>query len=247
LSIGHPLTLRDHSEPPTTLDALVVAPHPDDAELGMGGTIIRLTQQGWKIGILDLTDGEPTPLGSRERRAAETAAANQVLGSPWRKNLGLPNRSLEPTLLHRRAVAAVFREVRPRLIFAPYWEDAHPDHTAATKLVEDARFWSKLSKSDIAGKPFHPARILYYFSVHLRIVERPGVVVDISDQVDSKVAALQCFRSQLVDNQPAGRPGVIDLVCDRTRYWGQLVGVRHAEPFASREPIGLQGLDQLLL
>jgi N-acetylglucosamine malate deacetylase 1 len=247
MSTSHPLTLPDQSHPPAVLDALVVAPHPDDAELGMGGTIIRLIGQGWKIGILDLTDGEPTPLGSRERRAAETAAANTALKSPWRKNLGLPNRSLEPTLLHRRAVAAVFREVRPRLIFAPYWEDAHPDHTAATKLVEDARFWSKLSKSDIPGKPFHPARILYYFSVHLRIVERPAVVVDISDQVDFKLAVLHCYRSQLVENQPAGRPGVIDLVCDRTRYWGQLVGVRHAEPFASREPIGLQGLDQLLL
>ena len=216
----HPPTLPDHSDPPTTLDALVVAPHPDDAELGMGGTIVRLIQQGWKLGILDLTDGEPTPLGSRERRASETAAANAALGNPWRKNLGLPNRSLEPALLNRRAVAAVFRQVRPRLVFAPYWDDAHPDHTAATKLVEDARFWSKLSKSDIAGKPFHPARILYYFSVHLRIVERPGLVIDISDQVNSKVAALQCFRSQLVENQPEGRPGVIDLVCDRTRVLG---------------------------
>ena len=229
------------------LDALVVAPHPDDAELGMGGSFVRLIQQGWKVGILDLTDGEPTPMGSRERRAGETAAANAALGNPWRANLGLPNRSLEASLLNRRALAAVFRQVRPRLIFAPYWEDAHPDHTAATKLVEDARFWSKLSKSDIAGKPFHPARILYYFSVHLRIVERADVVMDISDQVDAKVAALHCFRSQLVENQPEGQPGVIDRVCDRTRYWGQLAGVRHAEPFASREPIGLRGLDQLLL
>jgi N-acetylglucosamine malate deacetylase 1 len=229
------------------LDALVVAPHPDDAELGMGGTIVRLMQQGWKIGILDLTSGEPTPLGSLERRATETAAANAALGNPWRNNLGLPNRSLEPTLLHRRAVAAVFRQVRPRLLFAPYWEDAHPDHTAATKLVEDARFWSKLTKSDIGGEPFHPARILYYFSVHLRIVERPSLVLDISDQLDAKVAALRCYRSQLVDNQPDGRTGVIETVCDRTRYWGQLAAVRHAEPFASREPIGLAGLDQLLM
>ncbi len=166
------------------LDALVVAPHPDDAELGMGGTIVKLINQGWKLGILDLTDGEPTPLGTRERRAQETSAANAALGNPWRKNLGLPNRSLEPTLINRRAVAAVFRQTRPRLIFAPYWEDAHPDHTAATKLVEDARFWSKLSKSDIAGKPFHPARILYYFSVHLRIASsRLGFVVDIPDQL----------------------------------------------------------------
>ncbi len=126
------------------LDALVVAPHPDDAELGMGGTIVRLMQQGWKLGILDLTSGEPTPLGTPERRRSETALANAALGNPWRKNLALPNRSLEPSLLNRRALATVFRQVRPRLLFAPFWEDAHPDHTAATKLVEDARFWSKL-------------------------------------------------------------------------------------------------------
>jgi bacillithiol biosynthesis deacetylase BshB1 len=229
------------------LDALVIAPHPDDAELGMGGTIVRLLRSGWKVGILDLTDGEPTPLGSPEARALETAAATKALGDPWRANLGLPNRSLEPSLAHRRALAAAFRKTRPRLLFAPFWEDAHPDHRAATELVEDARFWSKLSKSDIPGAPFHPARILYYFSVHLRIVERPSFVVDVSDQHEAKLAALRCYRSQLVDNQPAGRPGVIDSVADRTRFWGHLVGVQLAEPFASREPIGLKGLDQLLL
>ena len=229
------------------LDALVVAPHPDDAELGMGGTIVRLIGQGWKLGILDLTSGEPTPLGSLERRAAETLAANSALGNPWRKNLGLPNRSLEPTLVNRRVLAGIFRQVRPRLIFAPYWEDAHPDHTAATKLVEDARFWSKLSRSDLPGAPFHPARILYYFSVHLRIVERPSLLIDISDQLEAKDQALRCYRSQLVDNQSAGKPGVIDSVRDRTRFWGHMVGVKHAEPFASREPVGLTSLDHLLL
>ncbi|MHC5540795.1 bacillithiol biosynthesis deacetylase BshB1 [Singulisphaera rosea] len=229
------------------LDALVISPHPDDAELGVGGTIVRLLSQGWRVGILDLTTGEPTPLGSLERRSQETAEANAALGNPWRKNLGLPNRNLEPTLLHRRALAEVFRKTRPRLLLAPYWEDAHPDHIAATQLVEQARFWSKLSKSDIAGEPFHPARILYYFSVHLRIVERPNLILDISDQLDAKVAAMRCYRSQLVDNQPAGRPGVIDSVCDRTRFWGHTVGVRHAEPFASREPVGLSSLDHLLL
>ncbi len=229
------------------LDALVIAPHPDDAELGVGGTVVRLISQGWRVGILDLTDGEPTPLGTRALRAEETAAANAALGNPWRKNLGLPNRSLEPTLANRRALAAVFRQVKPRLLFAPYWEDAHPDHKAATALVEDARFWSKLSKSDIPGTPHHPARILYYFSVHLRIVERPSFVLDISDQAEAKRASLRCYRSQLVDNQPEGRPSVIDAVFDRTRFWGNLVGVLHAEPFASREPLGLRGLGDFLV
>jgi bacillithiol biosynthesis deacetylase BshB1 len=229
------------------LDALVIAPHPDDAELGMGGTVIRLLSQGWRVGILDLTDGEPTPLGDPARRAAETAAANAALGHPWRENLGLTNRSLEPTLANRRTLAAVFRRVRPRLLFAPYWEDAHPDHTAATKLVEDARFWAKLSKSDIPGAPFHPARVLYYFSVHLRIVERPSLLVDVSEQLDAKLAALRAYDSQLVANQPGGRPSVIDSVRDRTRFWGHLAGVLHAEPFASREPVALRGLGDLLL
>ncbi len=232
-------------EPP--LDALVIAPHPDDAEIGAGGTIARLISQGWKVGILDLTDGEPTPLGSRPTRARETAAANAALGNPWRENLGLTNRSLEPTLENRRALAAVFRRVRPRLLFAPYWEDAHPDHTAATKLVEDARFWGKLSKSDIPGEPHHPQRILYYFSVHLRIVERPSLLLDVSDRIGAKLEALRCYRSQLVDNQPEGRTSVIDAVRDRTRFWGQLAGVAHAEPFACREPVGLSGLRDLLL
>ncbi len=229
------------------LDALVIAPHPDDAELGVGGTIAKLLTEGWKVGILDLTSGEPTPLGSPERRAAETEEATRALGGPWRENLGLPNRSLEPTLSHRRLLAAVLRRVRPRLLFAPYWEDAHPDHLAATRLVEDARFWSKLSKSDIPGEPFHPSRILYYFSVHLRIVERPSFVVDVSDHQEAKHRSLMAYRSQLVENQPPGRPGVIESVFDRTRFWGHLAGVDHAEPFASREPVGLRGLNDLLL
>src|SRR5215470_17387450 len=102
-----PTALRDlgRSRFIMMLDALVVAPHPDDAELGMGGTIVRLIRQGWSVGILDLTSGEPTPLGSPERRAEETAAATAELGDPWRRNLGLPNRSLEPTLAHRRVLA----------------------------------------------------------------------------------------------------------------------------------------------
>lgn len=222
------------------LDALVVSPHPDDAELGMGGAIVRLMAGGWKVGILDLTSGEPTPKGSVEIRRAETAAANAALGGPWRANLGLPNRSLEPSLDNRRALTAVFRRVRPRVVFAPFWEDAHPDHTAATKLVEDARFWSKLSKSDIPGEPFHPSRVLYYFSVHLKIVERPSFVLDVSDQADAKLAALRCYRSQLPD-------ALLDSVLDRTRFWGHTIGVRHGEPFASREPIGLADLGRLLL
>src|SRR6185312_8128756 len=105
-----PSVIGPHSsrETPRMLDDLVVAPHPDDAELGMGGAIVRMAARGWKVGILDLTSGEPTPLGSVPVRLAETAAANAAMGDPWRENLGLPNRSLKATLDNRRALAAVF-------------------------------------------------------------------------------------------------------------------------------------------
>ena len=134
-------------ETPIQLDALVIAPHPDDAELGMGGGILKMLSEGLSVGVLDLTSGEPTPHGSEEIRAAETRQATEILGLSWRSNLGLPNRSLESTLEARKKLASVIRQLRPRWLFAPYWIDAHPDHVAATELVEAARFWSKLSKS----------------------------------------------------------------------------------------------------
>jgi bacillithiol biosynthesis deacetylase BshB1 len=148
------------------LDYLIVAPHPDDAELGMGGTILKMRAEGRSVGVLDLTSGEPTPFGTPEIRAQETAAATAVLGLDWRQNLGLPNRSLQPTLEARAKLAGVFRLTRPKAIFAPYWVDAHPDHVAATELIEAARFWSKLTKTDMPGEPYHPPRIYYYFCVH---------------------------------------------------------------------------------
>ena len=138
------------------LDALIIAPHPDDAELGAAGAILKMKAEGWRVGVLDLTSGEPTPHGSRELRVQETAAATEILKLDWRGNLGLPNRSLEATLEARGKLAGVIRELRPRWLFAPYWVDAHPDHVAATELIEAARFWAKLTKSDLPGEPWHP-------------------------------------------------------------------------------------------
>ena len=150
-----------NKEPPI-LDVLVVAPHPDDAELGMGGAIAKLIKSGKHVGVLDLTNGEPTPFGDVETRQAETALATDVLGLTWRGNLGLPNRSLQATLENREKLASVFRITQANWIFAPYWEDAHPDHVAALSLIEDARFWAKLSKTDMPGKRYHPKRIYNY-------------------------------------------------------------------------------------
>ncbi len=229
-----------------SLDILVVAPHPDDAEIGVGGTLARSKSRGLTTGVIDLTSGEPTPHGSVEIRARETAAATNVLKLDWRDNLGLPNRSLEPTLAARRALAGVFRTTRPKIIFAPYWEDAHPDHLAASQLVDSARFWSKLSKSDLPGEPYWPPRVLYYFSIHLKIHPRPAFVADISDEIEIKMQAIGCYESQFVTGRPRESLTPLDDLRDRARYWGWSIGVRYGEPFASREEIGLKNLDALV-
>src|SRR5690606_15053573 len=127
------------------------------------------------------TAGEPTPYGTPEVRVGETAAAARVLGLDWRENLGLPNRSLEATIENRAKLAGVIRQQRPQWLLAPYWVDAHPDHIAATQLVEAARFWAKLHKSDLPGEPHHPERIFNYYCVHLKQALQPAFVLDISD------------------------------------------------------------------
>ncbi|MHB8898323.1 MAG: bacillithiol biosynthesis deacetylase BshB1 [Thermoguttaceae bacterium] len=230
----------------TMMDVLVVAPHPDDAELGMGGTILRLLEQGFTVGILDLTDGEPTPYGDVETRARETAEATRVLGVTWRENLGLPNRSLEATLEARGALAGVIRETRPRWIFAPYWVDAHPDHVAATELIEAARFWSKLTKTELPGKPHHPERIFYYYCVHLRSIPEPAFIVDISEYWDRKLQSLRCYESQFIKGRPMEAPTFLDRQRDQAATWGYAIGAQYGEPFSCREPIGLKGLSELM-
>ncbi len=228
------------------LDVLVVAPHPDDAELGMGGAIAQYKAEGYRVGVLDLTDGEPTPFGSPETRAQETAAATAILDLDWRGNLGLPNRSVQASLEARAALAAVFRKLRPRLLFSPYWVDAHPDHMAAVELIEAARFWSKLTKTDIPGEPHHPSRILYYNCVHLRLVEKPAFILDISRTWEKKLASIQCYRSQFITGRPMAPPTFLDRLRDQAAYWGWSIGTSYGEAFASREPLGLASMRDLV-
>ncbi len=240
------MTARNAPRPtPQPLDLLVVAVHPDDAEISVGGTVLKLVRAGKRVGILDLTTGEPTPHGSDEIRAAETAAANDVLGNPWRKNINLPNRKLEATLDARAAIAGIFRQTRPRVILAPYWDDAHPDHVAASQLVDDARFWAKLSRTDLPGEPFHPPRVYYYFSIHLRMLEQASFVVDVSDTFEEKLKAVACYESQFRGKLETF-PTPLDDLRGRARYWGWSIGKAYGEPFASREPIGVGDFDALI-
>lgn len=228
------------------LDVLVISPHPDDAELGMAGAILRFKADGLRVGILDLTSGEPTPYGSLETRVKETEAATQILSLDWRRNLGLPNRSLEATLEARRQVAGVIRQVKPRWLFAPYWVDAHPDHVAATELIEAARFWAKLSKSDLPGEPHHPQRVFHYFCVHLRLAVPPAFILDISPYWERKRAAIECYQSQFNAAPAVDGLTIIDRLRDQAAYWGSVIGKRYGEPFASREPVGIASFRDLV-
>lgn len=228
------------------LDVLVVAPHPDDAEIGTGGMLLSSQRAGLKVGVVELTNGEPTPHGSPEIRARETAASTAILKLDYRENLGLPNRSLEASLEARRALAEVFRLTRPKVIFAPYWEDVHPDHVSASQLVDAARFWSKLSKTDMAGAPYWPPRMLYFWSIHLRIHPKPAFVLDISDVIEDKMNSIKAYESQMVTGRPTTFPTVLDDIRDRARYWGWTIGKAYGEPFGSREDIGLSSITSLV-
>ncbi len=228
------------------LDYLIIACHPDDAEIGCGGAILSLKAQGAKVGVLDLTDGEPTPHGSTEIRRRECEAATAILGLDWRGNLGLPNRSLVADLDARKLVAGMIRQLRPRVVITHYWEDAHPDHVAASALVDAARFWAKLSKTDMPGEPHYPAKVLYFPSMHLRLHLKPSLVLDVTAHHDRKVESLRCYHSQFIAGRAVETPTIFDDITARARYWGWTIGTTFGEPYLSREGVGFRNLAQLL-
>ncbi|MCC9641810.1 bacillithiol biosynthesis deacetylase BshB1 [Rhodopirellula sp. JC740] len=228
------------------LDFLVVAPHPDDAELGMGGTIMRMIDEGMRVGVLDLTSGEPTPHGSLEIRRRETDHATEIMKLTWRGNAGLTNRAVEASLPAREHIASFVRCLRPRWLFAPYYHDAHPDHIAATQLVEAARFHAKLSKTAMPGPRHHPERLYYYFCIHLRLAVQPSWIVDISDQWDRKLDAIRAYESQFITGRDPGPPSLTDRFRDDAAYWGRLIERQYGEPFATKEPLAMSSLRDLI-
>ncbi len=239
-----------------TLSILVVGPHPDDQELGMGGTVAKLAAQGHRVTLLDMTDGEPTPMGNSELRAREAIAAAAALAPEngsgetiTRVNLGLKNRFVEHSLEARHRAAGVMRAVQAQVIFTPYFEDAHPDHLATTKIIEDARFDAKLTKlsmpDDGGHPPIYPKWLFYYFATHLRIVPNPSFFVDTSGFEARKRASILAYHSQFVANTKNAH--IPDWVASADRYFGSRIGTNAAEAFFTREPIGLGCLDSLVM
>lgn len=237
-------------------NVLVVGPHPDDQEIGMGGTIALLASQGHDVLLVDVTDGCPTPVGDRATRLAEAEAARAALEPPpaagrvRRVLLDLPNRVLTHTIEARHRVAGIIRAHRASVMFIPHPEDAHPDHVACTRIAEDARFDAKLTKVEMPvptrwnpGPPIYPRWMFYYYCSHLRRVPDPTFIMDTSAHAASKRRALQAYRSQFVQN-PANA-GLIDRLAAMDAYFGSRIGTEAGEPFWCREPLGLTGLGSL--
>lgn len=217
-------------------DAVCVGAHPDDVEIGMGGTVAGMTKRGMRVAIVDLTNGEPTPYGSPEKRSRESAHAAKILGAT-RRTLTQPNRFLFDSVEARFELAEVLREFRPRMLFIPYPSDAHPDHIAASQIALAARFYGKLTKTAMANEPHYVPRVYRYMAVHQRIIAEPTFVIDVTHDLGTKIEALHAYESQFGANK--NNAGIIPMMKATANMWGSLAGVTAGEPFFSLEPVAL--------
>jgi bacillithiol biosynthesis deacetylase BshB1 len=233
-------------------DIVGFAAHPDDAELVMGGTVALQTRQGRRVALVDLTRGEMGSRGTPETRAAEAAEAARILGVAHRETLGLPDAGLAVVPDQKDAVVEAVRRLRPRVVVLQHWEQRHPDHAAASRLVYEGSFLAGLrSYRPDLGAPFRPERLVYALATVEALDVQPSFVVDVTAVWDLKMRAIRAFASQFT----AGRDETVALPFDRFqqavelagRRQGQRIGVEFGEGFVTREPLsvsdvgGLQG------
>ena len=215
-------------------------PHPDDIEIGLGGTVARHTAAGCKVGLCDVTAGEMGSNGTVEERLAEAEAAREVLGAVWRVNLRWPDRAIGGDPNHVRAAAELIRAARPRTIALPYWADRHPDHVAASQVLTEAVFSSGLRRYPADGEPWRTDWVCYYF---INDSDVPSFVIDVSAHYDVKRRALACHRTQFdpfaADAVPTRltSPRFQQLLESRDAQFGARAGVAYAEGLIARDPI----------
>lgn len=226
------------------LDALVIGAHPDDAEISMGGTILRLKAAGKMVGIVDVTRGELGTRGDRETRARETAAADEVMGIDVRHNLDLPDGRVVATVEAREALAALLRDHRPDLVFAHHVEDLHPDHIATGRLAREAWYLAGLSRlAEQAGEAAaHRPRRLFHFLSH--VAAEPAFVVDITPVWEEKVRLVRCYASQITPRDERDRgdhflfgADILQRMETKARYFGEKIGSGFGEPLVHLGPI----------
>ena len=227
------------------LDLLVFGPHPDDVEIGLGGTIARHTSAGHAVGLIDLTEGELSSNGTLEERRVEARDAARVLGVSWRENLRWSDGGIAETPELIRSAVDALRRHQPRTIAIPYWDDRHPDHCAASRVLRTAAFLSGLRRFETNHSPWRPDWVCYYF---INDSTAPSFVVDVSAQYDVKRAALDCYRSQFAPRDADAVPTRLTsatfrgLIESRDGQFGARAGVAFAEGIVVREPIVRSGI-----
>jgi bacillithiol biosynthesis deacetylase BshB1 len=239
------------AELPTPLDVIAVGAHPDDVEIACGGTLAQLTRQGYRVGIIDLTDGEPTP-GSPgpEVRLAEAAEAARILGVPVRHTLELPNRRLFDSHEARLALATVFRRYRPAIVMGLAGKTplASPDHYQAAQITDAAVFYSRLSKWDdqFQGLAVHTVKKQIWFPLGFFSLEIPPVgghfVVDIGETLPVKLQSIRAYATQF----PPAKGRLFATLEGQNRYYGGSAGFDAGELFFSSQTLGVRDLVKLV-
>ncbi|MGH1363586.1 MAG: bacillithiol biosynthesis deacetylase BshB1 [Calditrichia bacterium] len=238
------------NDPQSSINILAFGAHPDDVELGCGGTLAKLAALGKRTAIVDLTEGEMGTRGSVAERYQEAADAAKVLNVEHRQNLKISDAGIRDTDENRLKLIGVLRTLRPRMVFAPYPDDRHPDHIHAGNLVRESCFYSGVGKvGPRLGEPFRPEMILYY----MVSTDFPALIVsDISEHFDTKVASIKAYRSQFYNPEYEGEEtfissqGYFDSITSRASYFGFKAGVRYAEPFWFRGPLLTRNVFNLL-
>ena len=222
-----------------TVDILAVGAHPDDVELGCGGTLATMSSRGRTFGILDLTRGESGTRGTPEIRAKEAAAAAAALGARFRESLDLGDGGLRTDRAAELEVIDVVRRCRPKLVIAPFPSDRHPDHVRASRLTTEASFYAGLRSLARPGQAHRPQSVVYYASSY---TQQPSFFVDVTACFEVKMKAIRCFASQFYDPASAEPETVLtqrtflDAVAARSQAYGRLINAGYAEAYVSPRP-----------
>jgi len=237
------------------LDILVLAAHPDDAELGCGGTIARHVALGHKVGIVDFTRGELGTRGTPEMRAQEAASGAKILGAVVRENLGLRDGFFQNDEQHQLKVIQAIRKFRPAIVLANAVYDRHVDHGKGASLGYDACFLSGLAKIETVDEsgnkqqPWRPSVVYHYIQ---SLLVEPDFVVDISDYWPVKIEAIKAFKTQFFDPESKepetyiSNPNFLRMIESRAIEFGHAIGTRYGEGFTVRRYPGVKSLFDLI-
>ena len=216
------------------IDCLAFGAHPDDVELFCSGLLAKLPKQRYTTGIIDLTRGELSSNGTREIRESETKKASEILQVTIRQNLEFQDGNIENNHQNRIEIIKQLREYQPNIVLLPYWEDRHPDHVAASKIITDACYYSGLSKIDTNQKPHRPKTILYYM---MHSIFTPSLIVDISKEMDTKIKAIKSYESQFGQSDEKNnetyinKPEFFDSIVNRAKFYGYEINAKYGEPY----------------